>query len=1201
VTAEVSEELREKLADSEEGRIQAVITTHDRAGLAELRRLGVRGTELRALPMMLARGLTEAQLSVLERSPAVRSIWDNRRYEVQMEDTTWITGARYVWGPSAPTRFGGGYTGDGVHIAVIDTGIDGMHEDADNLVEFCDTTAAATGSRTEVVCTSNRAQAFDDDGHGTHVSGTIAGTGDASGGMTAPHSTIGIAPEASLTVYSSNVGPVLLNFQILAAYDDMIWKKLNANSGVVATSNSFGGGDGATYAPDDPQNVAIKAAYDAGILSVYAAGNSGPEHNTLSDSCINPWAICVGATTKPDSVVMFSSRGRPSEPADTNRDGVVGGEGDVEPDNHDRRLGQQLGIGLYRPTLVAPGVNINSMSANSAGCREGGSTDTGCYEALNGTSMATPHVSGAIAVIVDAWREEHGGTPSPAQIIDVLERSAAVHKLPGYEAEEQGAGRLNVWDAVRYIRGERDLPRPNFGTPSPVYTANGYPGHAATKSATTGCTGALSYTAGNANPIDEPADQPPSETERFSTHLITVPNATERLRVTITWPNHPDANLYARLWRPGVDPDDEFSSVHSERTFPDQEAVGLLATTIPPTLPTRRWLDIRAPEAGTWELRVYHRAGGEPGTCDPPGPEVSGGYSYDYLQEITISARTPSVSITSPAAGSTHTGRVITFKGTASYPTRWDGVSWWEVPGTGIAAGEDVEDPRVQLHFQGNTEEGCSGDGSADMSSATCNGGKGPSLLAKTALSSDPAASYNLLNPILGGNVERHPLIPNWIWDISSETTLRGPMTVSWWASCSACGDTLGSADWNIRLYADGQQQFQQRITATPDGPDTPTLLTTTVDLPIITASDRFVLHVDPVYIDSQNNVRIYYDSEEDCTGGNGPACDSTVLMPVFDPDSVAPEQARNVSVTDIHSALRVAWDPSPGATSYRIHRSTNPAFVPSNANLIATVAGTACTSPRVPSWPSASRTGALCYTDSAPQLLRTYYYRVVAAAGSVRADPSLLAYGTRSLYDRQVRLKADRLYGPGLWGFARLGNASGGTWRYSYDTFGRPEGTTDAPNVEEVFARSFTQGIGSAKRSRTIQTEGPAPETPFDPVVLFRKTGPATAERGDTITYRLSYENLGPAPSSGARVEDTLPAGLVFVSASNGGVWNSSTRTVTWRLGTVPEGAAGTLTLRVRIPSSAPIGHTYVNQARYRALLTFATPLGTAETTVVP
>ena len=150
----------------------------------------------------------------------------------------------------------------------------------------------------------------------------MVGTGHASGGKGFNHSTIGMAPDAKLRVYSANVGPSLLNTQILAAYDDMTYKKEQGYSRVIAVNNSWGGGGGSNYNPNDPQSIAFKRAYDAGILSVFAAGNSGPEHNTLGAQCVSPWVACVAASTKPDQVVAFSSKGRPSQPSDTNRDGV---------------------------------------------------------------------------------------------------------------------------------------------------------------------------------------------------------------------------------------------------------------------------------------------------------------------------------------------------------------------------------------------------------------------------------------------------------------------------------------------------------------------------------------------------------------------------------------------------------------------------------------------------------------------------------------------------------------------------------------------------------------------------------------------------------------------------------------------------------------------------------------------------------------
>jgi serine protease AprX len=1119
--------LLRQLATSRTGAVEAVVTAWNRGGLPSIERLGIRGTRLRTLPMILTRSLTRAQLAALRSSPAVRSVWANRKHKLLMEDTTWITRARYTWSQSSQSGglAGLGITGKNVHVAVIDTGADGGHEDMDNLVEFCETQQAVTMDHTSVACWPYQAgsgnvptvggareNATDDNGHGSHVSGTIAGTGDASGGRDKRHSTMGLSPNAKLHVYSANVGPSLANHEILAAYDDMINKKLEGLSTVVAVNNSWGGGGGVAYDPDSPQSMAFEAAYDAGILSVFAAGNSGAEHNTVSGQCISPWVVCVAASTKPDSVVMFSSRGRPSEPADTNRDGTVGGPGDIAPDNHDRKIGQAYDLGVYRPTLTAPGVNINSINGgtdDSPGtCREilapafprtpESAELRDCYAQFNGTSMATPHVTGSVPLIVEAYRKGHGGkTPTPAIITEILERSANLHKLPGYEAEEQGAGRLDVYDAAKFAKSyPSGLPKPNIGTPSPPYQSGKHPGAPGTITNFTGCTGALSWSAQTVPPLVEEA--PPISTQRYGQHFIDVPQKTDRLRLTVRWPGHPGTNLYARLWRPGVNPSSELPLGGQTRVFADQEAVGLTDTNA--ITSSMRWLDVRAPEesatggappalpSGKWVLRVYHRAGGAPSACSATSqenPKQTNGFNYTVQVEIPQSAEAPTVAITQPAADSSLGSRWVTIRGTAGFPTPWDGVTNYQVPGTGNpSTGPEGPDTRTVLHFHGNVgphasgepnETSCTGNGAADL--IACDG---PFLLPSGTLSPSAAASWFIANPLLNGGADRTIYDPNWVWNVTSPTTVSGPMTVEWWGSCSACDRDLDlDADWRIRLYTDGATTpaFEQRVTATPTAPNTAEKLIVTVDLPSITATSNFVLHVDPVYIDTQNNTRVYYDSTAACptaAAGSG-ACDSIVRMPVGGAGGGGPATPTGARVTDVHNGLRVAWESS-GASTYEIHRSTNPAFSPVTSTRIATTAGTACNSPNVPSWPGASDAG-LCYTDSSAGVLTTYYYRVVGVSGSTKSKASLLAYGTRTQFDRQVKVKVDRLYGPQYWEYAALDSAAGTQWTLLWDTVELVTGQ------HPFAARSFTQGIGSARVTRPVKLEdGDRPPPPPKP-----------------------------------------------------------------------------------------------------------------------
>jgi extracellular elastinolytic metalloproteinase len=122
----------------------------------------------------------------------------------------------------------------------------------------------------------------------------------------------------------------------------------------------------------------------------------------------------------------------------------------------------------------------------------------------------------------------------------------------------------------------------------------------------------------------------------------------------------------------------------------------------------------------------------------------------------------------------------------------------------------------------------------------------------------------------------------------------------------------------------------------------------------------------------------------------------------------------------------------------------------------------------------------------------------------------------------------------------------------------------------------------------------------PGDPVVVTTMTGPATARPGGTVTYVISYTNLGPQPSANAMVTDVLPAQLSFVSATRGGTYTAATRTVRWGLGTVAVNGAGSLSLTARIGPTVPLGTTILNQAQFSGALTFSPPAA-AVTTVSP
>jgi hypothetical protein len=200
--------------------------------------------------------------------------------------------------------------------------------------------------------------------------------------------------------------------------------------------------------------------------------------------------------------------------------------------------------------------------------------------------------------------------------------------------------------------------------------------------------------------------------------------------------------------------------------------------------------------------------------------------------------------------------------------------------------------PVTTLHFDGNTDEsGCTGVGNVDAVNTTnC-----PGLVLTPTLGSQPAAHFD--PPVfLNNTFARDPIDPNWVWNVSGPTSIASnTMTIKWWASCGACAAGVFDADWFIRLFIDppssgaATAKFSQRVTVTPTTPDTAELLTVTLPLPatLPAATTNVVLEIDPVYVNSQQETHIYYDSSLACpTSVSSDPCDSTVT---FDPNPPPP------------------------------------------------------------------------------------------------------------------------------------------------------------------------------------------------------------------------------------------------------------------------------------------------------------------------
>ncbi|MFD0560159.1 S8 family serine peptidase [Stackebrandtia endophytica] len=303
----------------------------------------------------------------------VREIWLDGKRRLLLQDSVPRIGAPAVWES--------GYDGDGVTVAVLDSGVDPDHPDlAGRVIEARDFTGADDPT--------------DRHGHGTHVAATIAGGGEASDGR---HR--GVAPGAELLSGKVCGMEECTESDLLAG---MLWA---AQSDAAIVNMSIGGSD---FPGIDPLEAAVNDLTDQyDTLFVIAAGNYGFHEKVDSPGSADA-ALTVAAADLDGAVAEFSSRG---------------------PRTGDHAL---------KPDLMAPGVDI--VAARAAGTAMGEPVDDH-YTSASGTSMATPHVAGAVALLL----QKHPGL-SPEDIKSRMTGSAVPSE--GFGAHEQGAGMIDASTAV---------------------------------------------------------------------------------------------------------------------------------------------------------------------------------------------------------------------------------------------------------------------------------------------------------------------------------------------------------------------------------------------------------------------------------------------------------------------------------------------------------------------------------------------------------------------------------------------------------------------------------------------------------------------------------------------------------------------------------------------------------------------------------
>ena len=382
----------------------------------------------------IALNISDAEAMQLKEIDGVKEVYPNYEVHTDLMDSVPLVGADKVWqmdadGNNCKETGNDCLTGKGIKIAIVDTGVDYTHPDLGG----CDPQEFATGYCTKVVggydFINNDNDPMDDKGHGTHVASIAAGNGDwnKDGIVEQGEGLNGIAPDASIYAYkvldSSGSGKME---GVIAGIERAV------EDNVSIISMSLGGYGN----PDDPVSQASDNAVKSGIVVVVAAGNSGPASGTIGSPGTARKAITVGASYKKDYNGIYWKDENPKKDQITSfssRGPVVWYD-----QNNDIKS-------LIKPDIVAPGALICAARYDNIFAEGEHQYYKPCHDnkhvQLAGTSMATPIVSGSIALL----KQKHLDW-NPEEIKMALRNSAVDLS---YDVNEQGYGRIDVLNLIK--------------------------------------------------------------------------------------------------------------------------------------------------------------------------------------------------------------------------------------------------------------------------------------------------------------------------------------------------------------------------------------------------------------------------------------------------------------------------------------------------------------------------------------------------------------------------------------------------------------------------------------------------------------------------------------------------------------------------------------------------------------------------------
>lgn len=325
----------------------------------------------------------------LKNIKGIKSVHENTHITAQMKNAKKVV----KWEAAQSQNL----TGKGIGVAILDTGIAPVNDfiqPKNRLIAFKD-------------FANNKLEPYDDNGHGTHVAGIACGNGTNSNGLYC-----GIAYESNLIGVKildkegkGNTSKVLAGIQ---------WIVDNKDKYNIRIANLSIGSPGSNSL--DPLVKAVNAAWDCGIIMTIAAGNNGPKNSSITSPGISKKAITVGSSDDSESVTIWGSSQK----------------------NFSGR-GPTLEC-VIKPDIVAPGANIVSClspiayidSSNTEGVKI---VDKN-YLQLSGTSMSTPIVTGAIALLLQKYP-----SLTPNDVKYMLKYSTTDL---GYPKNQQGWGLIDI-------------------------------------------------------------------------------------------------------------------------------------------------------------------------------------------------------------------------------------------------------------------------------------------------------------------------------------------------------------------------------------------------------------------------------------------------------------------------------------------------------------------------------------------------------------------------------------------------------------------------------------------------------------------------------------------------------------------------------------------------------------------------------------